>query len=93
MTASRSLNKLESAGLLFVAALFQASAAQADTGAVAANSRRSTDIQVTSSDRNLFSDDKKERPDRFTFFRRDDTGNPVAMDINEEGEPNLNMRF
>ncbi|MBI2095096.1 MAG: hypothetical protein HYT89_02890 [Candidatus Omnitrophica bacterium] len=60
------------------------------TGAEAA-SFRGTNVSVDSRELEPFSieDKKKGEDEKFYFFREGDT----AMDINEDGDPNLNFRF
>ena len=60
------------------------------TGAQAAPSR-GTNVSVDSRELEPFSikDQEKDKDEKFYFFREGDT----AMDINENGDPNMNFRF
>ena len=53
------------------------------------SSGHGTNIQVSSEEVEPFSFETKKKEDRLTFYKDKD----VAVDLNDDAEPNLNMQF
>ena len=57
--------------------------------AASAEEGRGTDIVVTSHEVSLDDATSRRKDERFTFYKDDQ----VAVDLNENGDPNMNMQF
>ena len=77
--------------LLFAFVLFSFLSACGEAAELSASPHKSTHVTVESSELQPFSiNDKTEPKDKRTVFYSDQNS---SVDVNENGEPNLNMRF
>lgn len=81
-------NKVSAAALLLLS--ITALTAWADAAPAPEPKKRNTDIQIESSHEDLsFLNQENKKKERFRFY----SDQKASIDINEDGDPNLNMRF